>query len=150
MRAAYLRARSAYYECRGDYGARLAHMIENRNEWRAAATRLVIDHRETDKGRCGKCNQSFPCESVKILTRVNRGFARKVETLAGFSDVEWSAICTRGGHPRPITVTLTMRTWRSGEGVAGGGFGLHEPPPGRCRAATGPGGSRAQRRDSGD
>jgi hypothetical protein len=96
MRAAYVRARSAYYECRGDYGARLAHMIENRNEWRAAATRLVIDHRETDKGRCGKCNQSFPCESVKILTRVNRGFARKVETLAGFSDEELE----RHLHPR--------------------------------------------------
>jgi hypothetical protein len=84
MRSAFLRARSAADE----YRKALRGVAENRDDWREAAVRLVIDHTEGPDRRCTKCDQQFPCELVGILSAVNRGFARKVESLAGFSDKE--------------------------------------------------------------
>ena len=59
----------------------------------------MIDHFEDRKGHCDKCGQSFPCESVRILSRVNRGFTAVVERLAGFPDEELE----RHLHPRRIS-----------------------------------------------
>lgn len=95
MRAAFVRARSAADE----YRSKLREMIESRDDWREAAIKLVIDHVEGSNGRCEKCKQSFPCEPVRILSRVNYGFARKAETLAGFSDEELE----RHLHPRRVS-----------------------------------------------
>jgi hypothetical protein len=84
MRAAFVRARAAADE----YRMHLRRIVENRDDWREAAIKLVIDHTEGGDGRCNKCEQSFPCELVRILQSINYGFARKAEKLAGFSDEE--------------------------------------------------------------
>lgn len=92
MRAAFVRARSACDE----YRSKLWRVTENRDDWREAAIRLVMDHREGEKRRCDKCGQSFPCESVRTLRDVNRGFVHRAETAAIFSEEELQ----RHLHPR--------------------------------------------------
>jgi hypothetical protein len=92
MRAAFVRARSACDE----YRSNLRRVTENRDDWREAAIRLVIDHRDDQKGRCDKCRQAFPCEFVRTLASVNRGFVHRAETAAIFSEEELQ----RHLHPR--------------------------------------------------
>ncbi|MGH3969992.1 MAG: hypothetical protein ACRDTV_18210 [Mycobacterium sp.] len=84
MRVAFVRARVAADE----YRMHLRRIVENRDDWREAAIKLVIDHTEGSDGRCNKCEQPFPCELVRILQGVNYGFARKAESWSCFSDEE--------------------------------------------------------------
>jgi hypothetical protein len=94
MRAAFLRARAAADE----YRQALRGVAENRDDWREAAIKMVIDHTERGDGRCNECEQLFPCELVRILRGVNYGFALKAETYAAFSDEELE----RHLHPRRV------------------------------------------------
>ena len=84
MPVAFARAKEAAHE----YQEQRDTAYRQRDGWRMAAVKLVHDHYEDKKGRCVRCNQPFPCRAWKILEGVNHGFARKAETLLGFSDEE--------------------------------------------------------------
>ena len=84
MVPAFVRAKEAAHE----YQALRDEAYRQRDAWREAAIKLVHDHYEDKKGRCVRCSQPFPCRAWKILEGVNRGFARKAETLLGLSEEE--------------------------------------------------------------
>jgi hypothetical protein len=92
MPVAYSRAREAAHEFRQQ--REIAY--RQRDGWRMAAVMLVHDHYEGKNRRCVRCGQPFPCRAWKLLEEVNRGYARKAETLLGFSDEE------RDRHLNPI------------------------------------------------
>jgi hypothetical protein len=84
MRNAYVAARTAFYEGRGA----TARALQNRDDWKEVATKLVRDHIAGPRGQCDKCKHEFPCETVRIMQSVNSGFYRYAAGLAGYSDDE--------------------------------------------------------------
>jgi hypothetical protein len=84
MLVAFVRAKAAAHE----YQEQRDIAFRERDGWREAAIRLVHDHYQDKKGRCVRCGQPFPCRAWKLLEEVNRGYARKAETLLGFSEEE--------------------------------------------------------------
>lgn len=60
-----------------------------RNRWMSGLTKLTIDHMLEDaKGRCSVCRVAAPCDTKKVVIRINKGIAHQIEKFASMDDRE--------------------------------------------------------------